>query len=81
MGVNISKIIKVPWAAWREPEYLDLAFPNSWEVTKCQMNGAEAQELSDDAIRESILNPIGVPRLSDLAKGKEKVVTKILIIN
>jgi len=41
------------------------------------MNGAEAQELSDDAIRESILNPIGAPRLSDLAKGKEKVVIAI----
>jgi len=41
------------------------------------MNGAEARELTDDAIRESILNPIGAPRLSDLASGKENVVIAI----
>lgn len=67
----------MPWAAWREPEYLDLMFPGSWEVDKCQMNGAEAQELLDDTIRESILNPIGTMQLSDMALGKEKVVIAI----
>ncbi|TFG13419.1 MAG: DUF2088 domain-containing protein [Promethearchaeota archaeon] len=73
----MSKTIKVPWAAWCEPQYLDLTFPDSWEVTKCQMNGAEAEELSDEAIRESILNPIGTALLSDIAMGKKKVVIAI----
>jgi len=41
------------------------------------MSGAEAQELSDDAIRESILNPIGTSRLSDMPLEKEKVVIAI----
>jgi nickel-dependent lactate racemase len=67
----------VPWAAWREPESLNLEFPDSWEVVKCQMNGAESQELSDDAIRSSILNPIGTKGLSEMAVGKERIVIAI----
>ena len=31
--------IQVPWAAWREPEYLGLNFPDSWDITVCNMNG------------------------------------------
>ena len=68
------KTFKVPWAAWREPEYLELKFPNSWDVSVCRMNGADAPQITDNEIKESILNPIGTPKLSELAKGKEKVV-------
>ena len=24
---------KIPWAAWREPDYLELEFPDSWDVS------------------------------------------------
>jgi nickel-dependent lactate racemase len=41
------------------------------------MNGAESQELADDVIRSSILNPIGTKRLSDMAVGKERIVIAI----
>ncbi len=68
------KTFKVPWAAWREPEYLELQFPDSWNVSVCKMNCADEPELSENQIRESITNPIGTPRLSELAKGKKKVV-------
>ena len=54
--------IKIPWAAWRDPEYLELKFPESWDITMCQMNGT--QEVSDEDIKKSILNPIGTPTLS-----------------
>ena len=67
----------MPWAAWRKPEFFSLEFPDAWEVVKCQMNGAESQELSDDVIRSSILNPIGTSRLSDMALGKQRVVIAI----
>lgn len=64
----------MPWAAWREPEYLELEFPDSWNVSVCKMTCADDPALSEDQIRESINNPLGTPRLSELAKGKEKVV-------
>ena len=65
------KNIKVPWAAWREPEYLELKFPDSWDIAVCKMNGTP--EISEEEIKNSVLNPIGTPRLSDLAKGKQNV--------
>ena len=68
------KTFKIPWAAWREPEYLELQFPDSWNVSICKMNCADDPELSEKKIRESITNPLGTPRLSELAKGKKKVV-------
>jgi len=70
----LVKTFKVPWAAWREPEYLELKFPDSWNVSVCRMAGADAPQMSDNEIKEAILNPIGTPKLSELAKGKEKVV-------
>ncbi|MFX1499043.1 MAG: lactate racemase domain-containing protein, partial [Promethearchaeota archaeon] len=73
----MSKIIKVPWAAWREPDFLDLKFPEPWDVIACRMNGAESPELPDDEIKASILNPIGSSKLSDLAIGKKNVVIAI----
>ncbi|MFX1257279.1 MAG: lactate racemase domain-containing protein [Promethearchaeota archaeon] len=66
---------KVPWAAWREPEFLELNFPDSWDVSLCKMNGGP--ELSENEIKEAILNPIGTPKLSELAKGKENIVVVI----
>lgn len=71
------KKIKVPWAAWREPEFLELTFPDSWDIINCTMEGSGTQELSGIEIENSILNPIGTPKLSELAKEKKNVVIVI----
>ena len=68
---------KIPWAAWREPEFIELEFPDTWNITLSKMNGAEANELSASEIKDAILNPIGTSKLVDLAKGKENVVIVI----
>lgn len=73
----MSKIIKVPWAAWCKPDFLDLKYPASWDVIVCRMKGAQQEELSDDDIKSSIINPIGTPKLSQIAKEKENVVIVI----
>jgi len=65
---------KIPWAAWRDPEYLELSFPNSWNVTACRMNGADGPTLNDNDIKQSILNPVGTKKISSLAKGKKTIV-------
>lgn len=65
------KNIKVPWSAWRDPEFLELKFPDSWDINVCKMNGTS--QITDEEIKNSILNPIGTPRLSELAKGKQSV--------
>ena len=65
---------KIPWAAWREPDYLELDFPDSWDVSLCRMIGADTREFSKEEIRKSILNPIGTPNLSVIARGRKSVV-------
>jgi len=65
------KDIKVPWAAWREPEFLGLNFPDSWDITVCHMN--DTDEIGNEEIKNSILNPIGTKSLAELAEGKKNV--------
>ncbi|MFO7795303.1 MAG: nickel-dependent lactate racemase [Promethearchaeati archaeon] len=66
--------IRIPWAAWRDPEFLEISFPESWEVNVCKMNKWNGPVLSGNQLAQGILNPIGTPKLSELAKGKEKIV-------
>ncbi len=68
------KTFKIPWAAWRDPDFLELSYPDSWDVSSFRMNGADGPVLNSDEINRSIVNPIGTPKLSELAVGKEKVV-------
>ncbi len=70
----MAKIFNIPWAAWRDPEMLEISFPDSWDVSNCRMNGADAPLLSSEQIKHVINNPIGTSKLSELAKGKEKIV-------
>ncbi|MBY8986184.1 MAG: DUF2088 domain-containing protein [Candidatus Lokiarchaeota archaeon] len=68
------KSYKIPWAVWREPEYLELTFPELWDVKLCNMNGSGVSELSGTEIKDSIVNPIGTSKISELAVGKDNVV-------
>ncbi len=71
------KKFKIPWAAWREPEFLELTFPDSWDISLYKMNGSNVLELKEEDIKKSILNPIGTPKISELAKNKSNVVIVI----
>jgi nickel-dependent lactate racemase len=61
--------IKIPWAAWTDSIDFILTFPDSWNVQTCPIHNAE--DIADTAIQESILNPIGTKRISEIAKGKK----------
>ena len=51
---------KIPWAAWRDPDYIELSFPDSWDISACRMNGADGPVLDDDSIKQAILNPVSL---------------------
>ena len=72
------KSFKIPWAAWRDPDFLELSFPDSWDITNCRMNGAGGPVLNDHEIKQAISNPIGTPKISELAKGKE---TGVIVVD
>ena len=66
--------IKVPQLAWYETKELELPVPDSWQVEICNMKGYNRPALKPDEIKASISNPIGIPPLRELAKGKNEVV-------
>ena len=66
--------VRVPQLAFFGDSELELQLPGSWDVELCPMPGAELPPLDDEVIRVVLENPIGTPRLRDLARGKSKAV-------
>ena len=59
--------VTVPWAMWYGDTF-DLTFPDSWEVQVAEMKGGP--EIGDAGIRKAFAEPIGAPRLREVAKGR-----------
>jgi len=70
----MMNIIAVPQLAWYEAKELELPLPDSWQVDTCNMAGYNRPALKPDEIEASIRNPIGIPPIRELAKGKQEVV-------
>jgi nickel-dependent lactate racemase len=66
--------VTMPIRAWFGDETLKLKFPKDWEVHECRMEGHGAKPIGADEIRDGIEHPIGTSPLSELAKGKQRVV-------
>ena len=72
--MRIVDIIKVPQLAWYEPEELALPLPDDWQVEVCNMAGYNRPALKPNEIKTALSNPIGLPPIRELAKGKKEVV-------
>lgn len=66
-------IVKVPQFPWYGDTELELELPDSWEVIIPRMAGENAPKLNSQQIRDAIRQPIGTPRLSEMARGKTEV--------
>ena len=66
--------IYLPQFPWYGDSRLEIDFPSNWEVIVCQMLGHETPKLSRKEIRAAFANPIGTPRISQIARGKKEVV-------
>jgi nickel-dependent lactate racemase len=64
--------IKLRTGVWAGDAEKSFAFPEGWEVVTYPP--ADAEPLSDEAIREALLDPIGTARLSELGQGKRSAV-------
>ncbi len=67
-------MIKVPQFPWYGDTELELEFPASWEVITCTMSGDSTSKLTAAEMKASFANPIGIPRIAELARGKKEVV-------
>ncbi len=66
--------IRVPQLAWYETKELELPLPDSWQAEVYNMAGYNRPAMKPDEIKASISNPIGIPPIRELAKGKKEVV-------
>jgi len=66
--------IRVPQLAWYETKELELPLPDSWQVEVYNMAGYNRPAMKPDEIKASIQNPIGIPPIRELARGKKEVV-------
>ena len=66
--------IKLSQPVWYKPKELVLPLPDGWQVEVCNMAGYKRSALKPDEIRAAIRNPISIPPIRELAKGKKEVV-------
>lgn len=59
---------------WKNERELKLDFPSNWDIVECKMAGHNSPPLSTAEINTAFENPIGTPRIRDMARGKQKVV-------
>lgn len=65
--------VRLPQLYWYENSHLDLDFPDSWDVHVCPPKGHDRPKLTPEEIERAFENPIGTPRLRDLARGRKEV--------
>lgn len=60
--------VSVPWSMWYENTHFEMTFPDTFQVTVSHMKGGP--DIGDAGIRKALAEPIGAPRLRDLARGR-----------
>jgi lactate racemase len=65
---------KFPFGA--DDKFLDVNVPDDWQCTWSAVS--DTPDLTEDQMRAAFANPIGTPRISELAKGKK---TAVIIID
>ena len=60
--------LNVPWAAWYGTQPVAMRFPAGWQVDVYRMRGGV--DSGDAGIRKALAEPIGAPRLREVAAGK-----------
>jgi nickel-dependent lactate racemase len=64
--------VTIPWASWFGDREVELAFPSGWDVAL--VPPADGPDIGDAGIAHAFANPIGSPRIRDLARGKKTAV-------
>jgi len=68
------KTVALPQLPWHGTKELKLPLPDSWQVEVYHMAGWNRPAMNPAEIKTAITNPIGIPPIRELAKGKKEVV-------
>ncbi|MBA7559490.1 nickel-dependent lactate racemase [Candidatus Atribacteria bacterium 1244-E10-H5-B2] len=67
--------IKIPWASWYGDTVKKLPITNNWNISICNIQDSE--KLNKKDITNSFKNPIGMDKISNIAKNKKKILILI----
>lgn len=59
--------------AWYGDTTMEISLPATWDVTVCHMPGSHAKAIARQEMEAAFANPIGAPKISELARGKRQV--------
>jgi nickel-dependent lactate racemase len=59
--------VTVPWSMWYGDSF-EMVFPDGWEISVIEMRGGP--DIGETGIRQAFEQPIGSPRLRELARGR-----------
>ena len=65
--------LSVPQLLWYENSPLEMEFPDSWDVHYLPPAGHDRPKLTPQQIEQAFANPIGTPRIRELARGRKEV--------
>ncbi len=66
--------IELPELYWYGNKTTEILVPDDWQVSMHRMKGADETALTLDQMAAAINDPIGAPRLREMARGKKKAV-------
>lgn len=67
--------ISLRWRSWHGDEPLEIDFPADYDVTVYPPRGGP--DIGEEGIRQAFANPIGTPRLAELARGKRSAIVVV----
>ncbi|HEV8297501.1 MAG TPA: lactate racemase domain-containing protein [Acidimicrobiales bacterium] len=70
VSTHVDTTSTIRLGAWYDDRAVQLEFPSSWRVIHCPPR--DAADIGDDGIRAAFDQPIGTPRLRELAAGKRR---------
>lgn len=67
-----DQAVRIPWASWFGDHEIELTFPPGWSLEVCNPPGGP--DIGENGIRAAFAEPIGSPRISEMARGKRTAV-------
>ena len=67
-SVRSRQSASIRWGAWFGDTDRELTFPSGWTVSRCAPT--DASDIGGSGVSEALANPIGVPRLREIASGR-----------
>jgi nickel-dependent lactate racemase len=70
----MANTVNLPQLAWHGVKNLKLAFPESWQIEVCNLEGHDRPRMKAAEIKNAIAGPIGMAPLREYARGKKEAV-------